>query len=385
MSKLSASFLFEKVWSDMEKTDLLEIKKLFKYPDCSFGKLGFAVISSLDHDDEEAAERVDYVGESKFLTRDDEEQKSFLTLLNKAFCFQESVSSCDVKVSGDLKKILSSYALCDNDVSFNLMPFVTELVKSYGSIKSYALVFFKGSYDIPIKDVSKTKTGESEDVYKYIAIMLCPIEASKVGLCPKDGDIKRGDIVRILKQPVFGLIYPSFTDRASDDEHAFVCCKKEAERTLVSNLFNEDVPEPEKKVKVQIKEKAMSSTSAAEPLELGEVPVYTDVSDASALVNENVKKGSSFSSESISVDKVHSSLYSYDDKPEVNDIDSALLKKRSEHDEEEFTQEIEVKEDKSSLSHNKVTERDIGGKKFFIIPKDLLPADILEKILQLEA
>ena len=70
----------------------------------------------------------------------------------------------------------------------------------------------------------------------------------------------------------------------------------------------------------------------------------------------------------------------------MNDIDLALLKKRnvsSSDDEEGYSQEIDVKEDKSVVSNNKVTERDIGGKKFFIIPKDLLPEDILEKILEL--
>ncbi len=365
----------------MEKTDLLEIKKLFKYPDCSFGKMGFAVLSSLDHEGQEPAERIEYTGETLFLTRDDEEQKSFLSLLQKAFCFQEGVSSLDMPVSGDLKKLLSSYAFSDRSITHNFYPFAELIAKEYDLPKSYAIVFFMGGYDIPIKDESKTKTGESEEVYNYVAIMVCPIEASKVGLSPKEGDIKRGDIVRILKQPLFGLLYPSFTNRSADDETAFVCCRKEAERDLASALFNEEVPEPVKKEKAEIKT-PVNIPDVPDDGAFAYLPSVDDTPAAPAPVTETDANSGESSY------KVHEDPYigsRSDDIAKVNDIDSVLLRKRDSvtSDEEEFTQDIEVKEDKSVVSNNKVTERDIGGKKFFIIPRDLLPDDILEKILSL--
>ena len=363
----------------MEKTDLLEIKKLFRYPNCSFKGMGFAVVSSLDHEGQEAAERIAYTGENLFLTRDDEEQKSFLSLLQKAYCFQEGVSSLDVPVVGDLKRILSSYAFDDN-VSHNFDLFSRLIAEKYDYPKSYALVYFMGSYDIPEKDTSKTKTGESEEVYSYVAVMLCPIEVSKVGLTPKDGDIKRGDIVRILKQPNFGLIYPSFTERSSDSEHAFVCCRKEAERDLVSQLFNEDVPEPPKKEKAKILNPAVY-TGDVESEGVSTAPLNTP---AAPLPDDTGASSDDYKPHEEGY--VSASKQRYDEEiPLVNDIDSALLRKRNENNEkdETFEQDIQVKEDKSVVSNIRVTERDIGGKKFFIIPRDLLPDDILEKILSL--
>lgn len=365
----------------MQKTDLLEIKKLFKYPDCSFEKMGFAVISSLQMEGQDAAERIDYTGETRFLTRDDEEQKSFLSLLQKAFCFQEGVSSSDVEVTGDLKKILSSFAFSDSSDPLNIFPFATQVVSCYGLIKSYAIVMFKGAYDIPIKDESKTKTGESDSVYRYIAIMVCPIEASKVGLSPIDGDIKKGDIVRILKQPLFGLLYPSFTNRESDDECAFVCCRKEDERELANNLFKASVPVPEKKEKAAVKQPVIQKEDSLSSLSDSD----TELSHPAAGVvsgNYEVSEGVP-SEERGNVQRKSDFDTSY--TPVVNDIDSALLKKRAEsYDEEDGdVQKIEVKEDKSVVSNDRVTERDIGGKKFYIIPKDLLPNDILERILEL--
>ena len=363
----------------MEKTDLLEIKKLFRYPDCSFGKMGFAVMSSLDYEGQDPTERIEYTGENLFLTRDDEEQKSFMSLLQKAYCFQEGVSSLDMEVSGDLKRLLSSYAFTEKTSEHSFVSFARLVAEKYDNPKSYAIVFFLGGYDIPIKDESKTKTGESEEVYNYVAIMLCPIEASKVGLSPKEGDIKRGDIVKILKAPTFGLLYPSFTDRASDDNTAFVCCRKEAERDLASALFDMEVPEPVKKEKADIKV-PMSADSGNES-----TPAAAIINPISGAVDV-LPQGESAGGEYAPYEQEHVGSRRDDvELAQVNDIDSALLKKREsfENDDEEFTQDIEVKEDKSAVSNDKVTERDIGGKKFFIIPRDLLPDDILEQILKL--
>lgn len=356
----------------MDNKDLLEVKKLFKYPECSFSQIAFGVISSLEYEGEEAAERINYTGQNKFLTRDEEEQKTFLSLLGKAFCFQESVTSLDVDVEGDIKKLLSSYAFSDSNADMALFPFMEHIASRYEQIKGYAVVLFKGSYDIPIKDESKTKIGESDEVYNYIAVMLCPIEAAKVGLSPVDGDIKRSEIIKILKAPLFGLLYPSFTGRSSDDSHAFVCCRGENERRLATKLFSADVPTPKEKAKIK-------KVSVPE-----DFFVESFGSDhAEDIINDIQANDVSSFKEHVSKSDIPFNDYT---TPLVNNIDDALSRKREQlHEpaEEEFVQEIEVKEDKSSATVDRVTERDINGKKYFIIPRDLLPEDILEQILSL--
>lgn len=355
----------------MDNKDLLEIKKLFKYPECSFSQIAFGVISSLEYEGEEAAERINYTGQNKFLTREEDEQKTFLSLLNKAFCFQESVTSLDVDVSGDIKRLLSSYAYSDSSANMALFPFMELIASMYSQIKSYAVVLFKGSYDIPIKDESKTKVGESDEVYNYIAVMICPIEAAKVGLSPVEGDIRRSDIVKILKAPLFGLLYPSFTSRSSDDSHAFVCCRGENERELATKLFSADVPTPKEKVKIKkvsVPEDFLVESFGSE--------------HAEDIINDIQTNNVNSFKEHISM----SDMPLNDNAPYVNNIDDALSRKREQfHEsvEEEFVQNIEIKEDKSSATVDRVTERDINGKKYFIIPRDLLPEDILLQILSL--
>ena len=371
----------------MNKTDLLELKKQFKYGEAHFSALLLGTVSAADTGCEHGT--ISFTNEGKYLTREDDEQKVFLSLLNKAFSFSADMSSLDVPVNGDIERLLSSYV----DGSSATIPFdvlVGKICECYPEINSYSIVLFKGGYDIPEKDESKTKTGESEETYLYFALMICPVKSGKSGLSPYEEikDIVRKSDIAKLQPPVFGMIYPSFTDRSADTSHAFVCCKSEKERALTENLFAEYVPEPPKKEKAKVK-KPIEPEDLLEPETQAKVleATFEDVED-SDFESDETKRIISHLKEGKTKD-IKDDLKRLDDyfkgNERINSVDDALLSKRADKDTEpdEFVQDIEVKEDKSVVTMDRVTERDINGKKYFIIPKDLLPEDILEKILSL--
>ncbi len=232
----------------MNKTDLLELKKQFKYGEAHFSALLLGAVSAAEEGTDKGV--VTFTNEGKYLTREDDEQKVFLSLLNKAFSFSADVSALDVPVNGDIEKLLSAYVDGSSlSISFDVL--MEKIIECYPEINSYSVVLFKGGYDIPEKDESKTKTGESEELYSYFALMICPVKAGKSGLSPYEEikDIVRKSDIAKLQPPVFGMIYPSFSDRSADTDHAFVCCKSEKERALTESLFAEYVPEPPKKEK----------------------------------------------------------------------------------------------------------------------------------------
>lgn len=355
----------------MNKTDLLEIKKLFKYPDASFEGMEYCDIRSCEAEGEPSDDRIVFCGNGKFLTRDDEEQKAFLSLLSKAFSFSQNVSAEDIKVPPELKKLFMAF-VGNSSFSIPTENLMTVLASKYNEPAAYSIVLFRGSYDIPIKDESKTKTGESDEVYNYFALMVCPVKAEKGGLSPDAGseNIVRSITVRILQSPVLGIMYPSFTDRASDDTTCFVCARSDKEREFVRNLFNAEVKEPEKKAEAQIK-----------GLPAFKEPLSEEVTEKISDVYSDLKAGN--------VESLKESIKKLDDffsgNEKVNNIDAALLDRRAgtDNDDDEPVQDIEVREDKSSVMVDRVTERDINGKRYFLIPRDLLPEDILEKILSL--
>ncbi len=63
----------------------------------------------------------------------------------------------------------------------------------------YAVIFFHGTYDIPVKGTDKESLWDSEEVYEYLICAICPVT----------GDYEAG-------VPEFGFIFPAFCDRTED-------------------------------------------------------------------------------------------------------------------------------------------------------------------------
>ena len=63
----------------------------------------------------------------------------------------------------------------------------------------YAIFLFHGSYDIPLKASDKQRLWESEEIYNFLIGVISPLA----------GDYEPGE-------PVWGFLYPAFSDRSAD-------------------------------------------------------------------------------------------------------------------------------------------------------------------------
>lgn len=77
--------------------------------------------------------------------------------------------------------------------------FYEEFGKKYQAAGEYAIYFFYGSYDVPLKANDKESLWESEEVYQFLICAVCPVS----------GDYEPGN-------PEFGFLFPAFKDRSSD-------------------------------------------------------------------------------------------------------------------------------------------------------------------------
>lgn len=64
---------------------------------------------------------------------------------------------------------------------------------------SYAVIFFHGSYDVPLKASDKESLWESEEVFRFLICAFCPVS----------GDYEPG-------KPDCGFLFPAFRGRSSD-------------------------------------------------------------------------------------------------------------------------------------------------------------------------
>lgn len=71
--------------------------------------------------------------------------------------------------------------------------------------RSSAVYLFHGVYDVPRKASDKERLDESEEVYSYLIVAICPTDhAQNPGM------------------PVCGCLYPAFSDRSTDSGHVDV-------------------------------------------------------------------------------------------------------------------------------------------------------------------
>ena len=77
--------------------------------------------------------------------------------------------------------------------------FYEQIADGYPVDYPFAVYVFHGVYDVPLKAKDKESLWESEEVYDFIVCILSPLK----------GEYE-------LDEPVFGFLYPAFSDRSAD-------------------------------------------------------------------------------------------------------------------------------------------------------------------------
>lgn len=102
---------------------------------------------------------------------------------------------------GSIWQLLMALNECGLKNDAMLDTFYEEFGQRYRTNKSYAIYFFHGSYDVPLKASDKESLWESEEVYRFLVCAVCPVS----------GDYEPGE-------PECGFLFPAFKDRSSDME-----------------------------------------------------------------------------------------------------------------------------------------------------------------------
>ena len=102
---------------------------------------------------------------------------------------------------GSIWQLLMALKECGLKNDAMLDVFYEEFGKIYRSHGNYAVYFFHGSYDVPLKASDKESLWESEEVYQFLICAVCPVS----------GDYEPGE-------PECGFLFPAFKDRSSDTD-----------------------------------------------------------------------------------------------------------------------------------------------------------------------
>lgn len=105
----------------------------------------------------------------------------------------------EAKKSGGIWQMLAALNECGLKNDALLEVFYEMFGEKYRAEGRFAVSFFHGSYDVPLKASDGERLGESEEVYQF---MVCAV-------CPVDEDYEMGT-------PECGFLFPAFHDRSGD-------------------------------------------------------------------------------------------------------------------------------------------------------------------------
>lgn len=364
----------------MNKAEIMEIKKRFGFSDCSFS--GFAYIT-IEKDSE--GYHINDVISDKFLTQEDPVRKKYLSLIGKAYSSAGGAFAEDIEVTGDDKKMLTALSKGQEPDKGLVKSWAEEIMREYDPDSSYALIIFSDAYDIPSKDSAKIKTGESDEVYSYIAACICPFKPSDGGIIlTEDKRLEAADVFRKLSNPVAGFMYPAFKERSSDYDHMFVVVKNEPERDLIRKAYSQDVPPLEKAKKAAKKRKeekeakaAVKDTSSYEQYHEEHIGMSEDA-DTSIRQNAPIKIIDNTGAYGPDINEITTADFDTDRTPYSNRKDISGSEK------DDTDSHVQGTKDKISVPTDHIIERDVNGTKFFMIPETLISYEKLKMLIERE-
>lgn len=101
--------------------------------------------------------------------------------------------------AGSMWQLLMAMKSCGLKNDALMDTFYDVIMENYVSDEPYGIFVFHDRYDVPVKAADKERLGESEEVFEYMIVCICPLP----------GEYEPG-------KPEWGFLFPAFTDRSGD-------------------------------------------------------------------------------------------------------------------------------------------------------------------------
>ena len=210
----------------MNKKEILELRKTCRPEECNISRIATCYVTS---EKEKILEK-----SQAFLSLPEEEAFKYFDILKQALSGTVGKNLYTLKTnsihpadeSPQKLETLRKYHMNDEGMLTDLFD---SIIGSYDSSENYLIIVVNGLYDIPgVTSDDQELEDASDEVYSYILTCICPVELDEPGLsidCTKPAILDK-ERDWMVKSPVNALLYPAFTDRATDIHHALYFAKK---------------------------------------------------------------------------------------------------------------------------------------------------------------
>jgi len=194
--------------------------------------------------------RVAYVGEQEiistldqsFLTLPDEEQFKYAAMARQVFSGRPEERVLELDAAGaDVSPLehLADVGLNDDEAVTRVFK---EIIETYFNPARYAIILLEDSYDVVKVNSAGEALDESEETYRYVMCIICPVKLSEPGIECKETGITLRQRDWVMGKPDIAMVYPAFEDRSTDVDHIMYYAgkSKDIHTELMEGFLNTD-------------------------------------------------------------------------------------------------------------------------------------------------
>ena len=231
----------------MNKSEISELRKLYKPESSAISRIAGCYV------DGEKNKKA--VFREALFSLDEEDVFKYLEILKKALSgsIGRNIANLEFPVAAEGEGSMHErlLKLRDTELSDEALvdDFYDTIINNFEYAGNYLILLSAAAYDVPGKAKDgMTMEDASEEVYKYIQCVICPVELSKSALSYNEESGEFSHRIRdwIVSMPEFALLFPAFNDR-STDIHAMLMYSKNPKNLrgdMVENVFGCVTPLP---------------------------------------------------------------------------------------------------------------------------------------------
>ncbi len=222
----------------MNKTELAEIKRMFAINRCTADSICGCYVGM--------EKEIKAFWQQTFLSMDEEEILKYLGIFRSCLTGGLDKNLINLQVAEEKQEGLLGLRDCRLKNTELVSEFCENIIRKIEWVGAYSILMLHGVYDVPgIAKDGTVMEDASEEVYEYLMLCICPVNASKPGLSyhPETENFTHAKIEQMLGKPVMGFLYPAFNDRSEDRDSVLFYGKviTEQEKKLAWELFQNTI------------------------------------------------------------------------------------------------------------------------------------------------